>query len=446
MTCPEEHKSGLSAAGIGDMLKSYLLPLLFGARMRGPESLVRGRLAPVSHHGPHSLRIAPEAGGRSFYTLERKAPFTEEERAFVERVMAGMQPPGRDRAWDYAQINRAVEWAIAQRISSEYAATLYEVFQMYKEWSAPENRGGSHSCGVYFTRSKGAGGNCFSLRGEACLKAIGVSPGTLLALGRSGDILAVENIPPLPADQRRIQRLAAPLAHAGLALWSSRRKAAAHLCPDGRILLFAGKRLLFMRRDSYWRSFPHSLAGIDELLPRDVPLMNPELRRAVYLTCLDLSFSGRRACLGILPEGRSPSAPEERSPSAPGEPGEKEVPAERGDTDFESLCAGALFSSASLGNGGKLMAGLVKDKKFQDLPRIFRLEMSTMDGPLILDAQGRILGAGAGFKSGLAPGAQQEESVAARRFGDRGMGVAVSESGAVEVFGAHYGPERRACC
>ncbi|MDL2216548.1 hypothetical protein LJB81_02300 [Desulfovibrio sp. OttesenSCG-928-M14] len=410
---------GRATPAFEELLNAYLLPLLFGARISGAGRQERGSLPPVSCHGPHRLRVATAEQGRDFFTIERAVPFTEEERVFVERVIKRLfdesAQSGQGREPDFSRFNNAVEWAIAHRISAEYAPTLHSIFQIYKEWSAPENRGSAHSAGVYFSRSTGPGGNFFSLRGESCLKAMGASSDTLLALGRNGAILSVETIPPPPLDQRRIQHLAAPLAFADLALWTSGRKAAVRLCPDGRILVFFGKRLLFMRRDAYWRSYPHTLAGIDELLPADCPSVTVEVRRSVYLSCLDLAFAGQEACIGILPD-------------------------EKGAQDFfGGLGATPLLTAGNLSGGAKLMAGLIKDKKFQDLPRSFRMEMAAMDGALVMDGRGRILSAGAGFGCRHTPD-QSPGREAAKSFSGCGLGVSVSSTGAIEIFGARLQP------
>lgn len=397
-----------------DMLRAYLLPLLYGAEILGPETLDRGSLPPVCFNSRHMLRIALAPGSRIFFTLKRKVPFNEEERAFVEQVILGLHG-GAGQSYDYSLVNSAVERAIAHRVNAEYAEAIFAVFQIYKEWSAPENAGALHTTGFYFSRGKGPGGNFFALKNETRVKAMGVSSDTLLALGRTGDILSVENIAPAPIDYRRTQLLESPLNYADLALWaSSRRKAAVRLTSDGDILVFADKKLLFMRRGAYWRSYPHTLAGINELLPDEGPDLTPEVRKAVYLTGLDLSFAAIRACIGILPQGC------------------------RSAEQIKDLCPGRFLTSANLSGGDKLMAGLIKNKRFHDLARRFRMEMSAMDGALIIDNQGRILSVGAGFAA-LQEGDANLEREAARCFAREGLGVSIAENGTVEVFGCHSG-------
>lgn len=409
-------KGGTRVEVFRAMLEAYLLPLLFGVDLSGPENKQRGPLPPVSYNTKYRLRIALEPHSRLYFTMLRKVPFSEAERAFVERVVIGLHE-GAGGAYDYSLMNSAVERAIAHAVNPEHADILFHIFQVYKEWSAPENRGVAHTVGLYFARrGRMEDGDFFSLRGEDCLKGMGASQDTLMALSQDGGVLGIEKIPPAPSDGRKIEILAAPLNLANLALWaSSRRKAAVRLTADGTIFVFADKRLLFVRRGEFWRSLPHSLAGIEEMMPARERSLEDEVSRAVYLTSLDLAFAGQPACMGIFPDQRTVL---QRMPL---------------------VAPDALLTSPNPSGVTRLLAGLVGDKKFQNIARRFRMEMCSMGGVLLMDAVGNVLAAGLRNKDGGMP---DPDKAAARVFAEGGFGVAISGGGLVNVYGACYAEAR----
>ena len=103
---------------------------------------------------------------------------------------------------------------------------------------------------------------------------------------------------------------------------------------------------------------------------KDSGLLDKDLRRAVYVSCLDASFGRTGACLGIV----------------------------RADQKAEFVTNGPVSEEDILPNPKKVKAliasQLVGRRRFQALPRLVRRQLLSLDGALILTDQGEILAVG----------------------------------------------------
>jgi hypothetical protein len=147
--------------------------------------------------------------------------------------------------------------------------------------------------------------------------------------------------------------------------------------------------------------------------PRDL-----ELKRAVYASCLDASFAGTGACIGILNADATirlrEIAPEPADHLLSQRPG-KASPQPR--------------SSAKV----RLLQRVINGRPFDALDRRLRQEILAIDGATILDHTGQLLAAGAILKvpGGSSGGGRRAAAVALAAYG---VGIKVSADGGIEGF------------
>ena len=251
---------------------------------------------------------------------------------------------------------------------------MYNVIQVYNQWAAEtyEGRRIMHTVGVYPAKDKPGGATLFSLRNNSQLKKLGSDEDTLLALGSDGMLIGTENISSKLAEYRKNREIPAPVNMLNIALWAgSGGKIAFRLTGDGEILIFRNKMLVFAKRRSYWRAFPHKRL-LEEFFAGYRSVEEEKNRLALYQTPLDLAFSRCGGCLGVM------RAPEDRG-------------------DMRLLVASeALFSS--LHPSGT--AAMLNSRKFYEILRKIRGNLCSVDEAVIIDGRlGTILTVGAIVKT-----------------------------------------------
>ena len=194
----------------------------------------------------------------------------------------------------------------------------------------------------------------------------------------------------------------APNRYLRLAKWAAGHRVAFALNRQGEILVFKGSRLQFAFRRGTWSHFSH-----DALLARmgrskkQRPLM-----RAVYTTCLDISFARTGGCIAVAKPNRKANAAKY--------------------LDSADLLASGKTEKTSLLNH-------LIGERFQSLPRLQREEIAALDGAIVLDAAGVVLAAGAIVK---VPGGSEGggRRAAAKALSRLGLALKISADGTITAF------------
>lgn len=400
----------------GEFIKivaAYIIPLLHGAVLDGPRSGIRNVSDLTSFHTANRIVIAVPGADGSCLTLKRSVPFSVEELDFARMVVEKVHADKLHETGAYHIILcDLVERAIARLLDEECAETIHRVIRVYNQW-ATEAHGGrrvSHTTGIRLDVSRETGSNLFDLKDDAFVKSLSETPDFILSVDRRGDILGVDHLPGRPSNSRRDQEIFAPGPLAETALWTnSRHRIAVRLTAQGEILIFRNKTLAFAKRRSYWRSLPHK-ALLEAFLRESASACQRDTGMAVYLTILDLAFSGFGGCIGVIT---------------------RDGKAER---DIERASPGLLFDSPDPVQRVRMLQTIIKGRKFFQVPRPLRATLCKLDGALVIDEEGGIVTAGVMVKTNGTPIAGGGRSAAARALAERGVGVKISREGFVEVY------------
>jgi len=198
-----------------------------------------------------------------------------------------------------------------------------------------------------------------------------------------------------------------PLRQAPIASWTTKdpgkRRVALCLNRSGEVLVFRDGQLLFARRSGRWR-FLTQKPGLTQMgTPQDT-----KIREAVYETCLDASFARTGACIGIVSSSHAARW--------------QEVVVREEDHVKE----GKSVKS-------RTMARMIKTKKFHQLDRRLRQELVSIDGATVLSHEAEVLAVGAILK--ITKGSESGGRLAAAKaLGELGLGVKVSQDGAITGF------------
>jgi hypothetical protein len=169
---------------------------------------------------------------------------------------------------------------------------------------------------------------------------------------------------------------------------------------NGEVLVFKEKTLQFAKRRGAWRYYPH-----DSVVSR-LRGGSRALRRAVYESCLDVSFGRTGGCLAVLTASNRAKLAKYLEP--------------------DDLIANQSHTRA------KLLSSAIK-RPFQSLDRRFRQELLSLDGATVLTHTGEVLTSGSIVKvpGGSTAGGRKAAALQLSRLG---LGIKISADGPITGF------------
>lgn len=400
------------------ILSSYILPLVHNATLEGPCPSTHSTKTVVAFDSGHRIIISIPENNRNHFVLKRNIPFSMEEKNLTQQIVAKVHADKihKNNTCHFLMCE-IVERAIAAHIDQEHASTIYRVIQIYNQWSAETHEGKriAHTTGIYLAKGKNEEINFFDLKDCSSVKVLGTTPDSLFAIDQGGFVVGVESVTAKQNNYKKDREILAPITLADIAMWTtSRKRIAVKLTNRGEILLFKQKALIFAKRRSYWRCFPHE-TFLEQLSVENGSQFEQYSKRAVYLTILDLAFSGSGGCLGILQESEREQA-------------------------LACVSPNMLLSSSAPSREAQLLKITVNGRKFFEIPRRLRIELCSIDGAVIIDELGNVLAAGAIIKNSGNHVGGGGRSAAAQTLAAYGFGIKVSSDGYVEIHSTNASP------
>ena len=217
------------------------------------------------------------------------------------------------------------------------------------------------------------------------------------------------------------------------------------LTTKGDVLVFYARQLVFAKRSGTWGVYSHE--EIIRLLQNNVSYTAKTIRRAIYNTALDCSFSYRGACIAYINKDKTLEAlshidaadiiSEEHFNM------KKQLELEEAEKLYNIGNATKIIEKFSMGyeefldknQYTKTMAirKLVNGKKLFELDRKMIEEMSSVDGATIVDYDGTIIAVGAIIKieAGSSGGGRLAATTTMAKYG---VAIKVSQDGVMQGF------------
>ena len=217
------------------------------------------------------------------------------------------------------------------------------------------------------------------------------------------------------------------------------------LTEQGDILIFYARQLIFAKKNGNWCVYSHE--EIIRLLQNNVSSAAKQIRRAIYNTALDCSFSYKGACLAYIDKDKTADAlthidaadiiceeyfslKKQRELDEAGKlynlGNAKEI-IDRFSLSYEDFLDKYNYS--------KTMAirRIVAGKKIHELDRKLVEEMTSIDGATVVDYEGTIIAVGAIIK--IEAGSQGGGRLAAAKtLAKYGVAIKVSQDGILQGF------------
>ena len=235
------------------------------------------------------------------------------------------------------------------------------------------------------------------------------------------------------------QELLAPYQYIRVASLCTGNKIGVCLIDDGDILLFKEKTLLFAKRNGKWVSFAHEEI-ISKLADRTGEYTQ-DVRKAIYLSSLDTSFAKTGGCIVHLNKEDYTNVLKHI-----------DICDCLNETCYnyklqENISQSFFFDATEIENVQSFkefmreektiksasLVQLIGGRKFNDLDRKLRLELMSIDGATVIDAEGNIMAVGAIIKieAGSTGGGRL---AAAKTLSKYGMSIKISNDGSIEGF------------
>lgn len=379
------------------LLTEHLVPMIAGTDLgTATQSSTRHDL--VAYESPVVLMMKPSRDADFRIRLVRSQAFTSEEKRLIELFVEELAEIAR--RVDAAHLSDFMS-AIPRLVISKFLpknvgrATLEQVIREFEALSSQTYEGHPVVAALGITGSVGHGAiRLEELWREDFSRVISNGFDSMYICGSDGRVFNVDYLPDPPSVHFAPHRLGA------IAEWCRDQRVAIVLNRSGELLIFKDRRLQFAKRRGAWRYYAH-----DSVVKR-LAVGNASLRRAVYESCLDVSFARAGGCVAVLSKT-----------------GLSKVT----DSVAEKDLIGRNEQTRT-----KLLERVVR-KSFQHLDRRLRQELLSMDGATVLTRKGKVLAAGAIVRvpGGSTGGGRR---AAAMQLSKLGLAIKISADGPITGF------------
>ncbi|MBO4569996.1 MAG: hypothetical protein J5689_02125 [Clostridia bacterium] len=332
-----------------------------------------------------------------------------------------------------------IEKAICIALSNSASKTLHDILRLLEAWGQRTYEGNHIGFGFVISNKRAGKQTNPNLNISKLLKTdfsalLGDGINTVLEISLDGYLINY-----LTAPKQFDQELLVPYNYIRIASLCTGNKIGVSLMRNGDILLFKDKTLLFARRNGNWVCFSHEEI-ISKLADRSGDYTQ-EVRKAIYLSALDTSFARTGGCIVHLNKEDYYNVLKHIDicdclNSTCYDYKLQETMTHSFFADFtepQELPTFEEFIKEEKMTKTANLIQLIGGRKFSDLDRKLRLELMSIDGATVIDADGNILAVGAIIKieAGSTGGGRL---AAAKTLSKYGMSIKISNDGRMEGF------------
>lgn len=388
----------MDEGGFRSLLTDHMLPMLAGTKLgKTTTSSLRHEL--VAYENPCVLLMKPLTDSNYRVRLLRSQAFTGEEKRLVGLFVKELSEiADQTNEPHFPDLMNAIPRRVISTLLplENGRATLDQAIREFEALASQTYEGHPVVMALGMTASVGHGPiKLEELLREDFSRVISNGFDSMYKCGSDGRVFNVTYLPHPTSIEF------APYRLGSIASWCRKNRVAIVLNRSGEVLLFKDEKLQFAKRRGAWRYYPH-----DSVVKR-LGVGNSSLRRAVYESCLDVSFARTGGCISVL---STTSRSELTKVFA----------------DQDILKDAALTRT-------RLLSRTVNGKPFQHLDRRFRQELISMDGATALTRTGEVVTSGAIVKvpSGSTGGGRRAAALQLSRLG---LAIKISADGPISGF------------
>jgi len=386
--------------GFREILQESLLPMLSGTEL-GSTKTSSEHHALVAYENPCSLFMKPSVKSTFRVRLRRSQAFTPEEKRLVGILIDELAEVVPQVETSYFRDLLAF---LPRRLISRFLPgergrrSVEEAIRQFEILASQTYEGRPVVAALGLTGSIGYGAlRLDELWKEDFSRVLSNGFDSMYVCGSDGRVFNLAFLPYPPSVEFAPHRLGS------IAAWCDKaQRVALVLNRNGEVLVFNDRKLRFARRRGAWRYYAH------ESVVSRLGVGNKALRRAVYESCLDVSFARSGGCVAVLG-------------------------ANIGAKVKKVLSENDLINKK--GNPRTQLLACAIRRPFQHLDRRLRQELLSMDGATVLKNTGEVITAGSIVRvpGGSTAGGRR---AAALQLSGLGLGIKISADGPITGFRA----------
>lgn len=425
-----------------NLVTKLIIPLFTGSQIIGEEES-SARDLEVAQGTNGTVLLKPHKSDEYRLILKRSQPFKTNDVSLIRTIVLELVKISEYGIEEEQYIKKlqttAIEKAICQAVSEKASNTLLGIVASALKWSNRTYEGKRISFGIIINQNEKIDEPSENLHYS---KVLTQDFFALLTDGKNSCIEFDINgylIGYKPFERLRSMPTSSPLDYINISKFCNEARIGVALTNLGDLLIFTNRELKFAYRKGLWSSYCHE--EIIQLLSNKTSHTIKEIRKAVYYTALDCSFSNTGGCLVYLFKDKSEQALSHIDINDIISPEHYEMKKEQ--PLLEALKHSAHeqikdynydeFLNRDACTKANALKCMIKGKKFHELSRKFRAEMLAMDGATIVDYDGTIIATGAIVKieAGSSGGGRLAATKTLARYG---VAIKISMDGMMQCY------------
>lgn len=358
-----------------------------------------------------------------FFIIRRSQPFSKFEKSIVYSIIKNAElfetvDIDTQKYLNNISTSRVISLSLLENLGGKKCEIISRIIETLEQWASQTYEGNRITCAIgvdLFNEShKGIQFSEFVTTDFSKVISNGID--TIVTFNREGFFIGYSYI------ENEYVTEKAPISYSKIAQFTTDnyKRIAIVLNRNGEILIFTDGALLFTKRRGIWQNYNH-----DALITKMAfgnKKMPEEIRRAVYESCLDVSFSRHGGCIGLLMKTKQDEFCTNRISKL-------DLFANNNINIVQEIDG---LHRQQLTKTNALNLALQK-KKFSDIDRKIRQEIIGIDGATIIDSNGNLIATGAILEidKGSEGGARK---AAAKCISKYGIGLKISADGEIIMY------------
>ncbi len=431
------------------IVDKLILPLFTGSFIDGEEEST-SRDNEVAFGKKNSLLIKPSKTDEYRLVLTRGQPFQTFEVNLLKAILAELNEIAELDIYDESYISvlqeNAIEKSICQSIcEQDAAASMFGIINELEKWAVRTYEGKKTAIGIIINLSADVSEqpdvlNFYDVMKKEFFALLSDGVDSYIEFDKKGNLLGYVQLNKI----KKVPNIA-PLEFEDVSRYCNERKIGIVLTKNGDFLIFKNRNLLFSKRAGSWNVYSHE--EVIQLLSYRGNYSLKDIRRAVYYTALDTSFSYNGGCIVYLNKDMAESALMHINAHDIIDERYFEVKKQQ-----ELEIAGRLYNLQNLSSveamynvpyltflreqkciKSQTLRKLINGKPFHELSRKLREELVSMDGATVIDSDGTIIAVGAILKieAGSEGGGRLAAATTLSKYG---VAIKISQDGVIKAF------------
>ncbi len=430
-----------------NVVTELVLPLFTGSQIVDVEEST-ARDSEVAQGNGGTVLLKAHRSDDYRLVVKRSQPFKSNEIALIKSILQELMMINEFKISESTYLQRmhttAIEKAICNSLSDTASETLLGIINHLGMWVDRTYEGRKASFGVVLNEGVTSSKQSPNLHYTAILQSdfsavLSDGKTSSLEVDKDGYVLNHAIM-----TRGKAMPTVCPFDLTNFAKFCNEKRIGVSLLESGDMLVFKNRELMFAKRRGIWNSYSHE--EIVQLLSNRTAHTVKEIRRAIYLTALDVSFAGAGGCLVYLNKDKSEDVLSHINAydiiSQKHFDLKKQLEKEEAgklynidNQEYEKILNSEFKDFLNDPNCVKsaTLVQIIGGKKFHELDRKLREEIVGMDGATIIDYDGTIIATGAIVKieAGSTAGGRLAATKTLARYG---VALKISTDGIIQGF------------